>query len=936
MPAATSSPALITILNDELTQIDDSRKLRLGTDCPSAESNDNLIGLAFSGGGIRSATFNLGILQALARERLLRTFDYVSTVSGGGYIGSWLMAWMHHQEIGIQDVEKKLSQPPDAPHESGDVPEVHFLRNYSNYLTPRKGLLGADFWAFVAAYLRNTLLNQTILVLSLLSLLLLPRTFVYGLHLIEMAARPLRSMVGQEHAAAVAPLLSLVLGTLMAAMAVLFIGFNLASMDAQAAKDAQAAEQESNTRKKIEPRDAWYTKPWAVHVVVVIPLLLSAAYLTFAAGKAHALWEKVRFPDASGPLLGLMLYVWLWAFALLFRSMRKPKTEVMNRANFWLLGTAIFSGLLTGFLFIPFARILVPLGNGFNPWRAMAFGVPLMIGMMLIAGVLHIGLMGNRMPDAQREWWGRLGGLLMIYGTLWCVLFLIAVYFPYGAHSAYQYFTNKGSVHLFQGLTLSGIVVWLASTAYGVVFGKSDRSGISALDAPTRKKLMHYAARATPYIFIVGWMLGLSLLGNHICGWLEGATASWLPSHQLYSWKVPAACVVLLGAGMVLSWRVDINEFSIHYLYRNRLVRCYMGASATNRHAQLFTGFSEKDNFALAELAIPAGSQNSKYARPLPIVNTSLNVVRGKELALQSRKARSFAFTPIYGGFTRQLAESRVWAPSFGLTQEAISEKNHGGISLGTAMAISGAAASPNMGFYSDPALAFLMTLFDVRLGWWIGNPVKNFWKYAGPRVGFRCLLCELLGNASDDGNFLYLSDGGHFENLGIYELVRRKCKLIVACDASCDGSCTLADLHNAMERCRTDFGVNITFDDENPVRPAGDDGVLRSQVHFLKGVIEYPRSKGENAQKSAKDIGTIIYIKSTVTSDDPKDVLAYADASRHFPHDTIANQFFDEAHFENYRALGQAAAESAIKEIKEATTQLVGWPEPESMKAAA
>src|ERR1700685_791953 len=106
----------------------------------------NLVGLAFSGGGIRSATFNLGVLQALAQARLLRAFDYVSTVSGGGYIGSWLMAWMHHPVIGIQDVEDRLAPHGYSSASAADSAEVHFLRNYSNYLTPRKGILGADFW----------------------------------------------------------------------------------------------------------------------------------------------------------------------------------------------------------------------------------------------------------------------------------------------------------------------------------------------------------------------------------------------------------------------------------------------------------------------------------------------------------------------------------------------------------------------------------------------------------------------------------------------------------------------------------------------------------------------------------------------------------------------------------------------------------------------
>ena len=89
------------------------------------------------------------------------------------------------------------------------------------------------------------------------------------------------------------------------------------------------------------------------------------------------------------------------------------------------------------------------------------------------------------------------------------------------------------------------------------------------------------------------------------------------------------------------------------------------------------------------------------------------------------------------------------------------------------------------------------MTLFDVRLGWWLANPkgkVKN-WRSTSPTFGFYWLLCELMGATDDDSDCVYLSDGGHFENLGIYELVRRRCKLIVASDASCDSAYGFSDL---------------------------------------------------------------------------------------------------------------------------------------------
>jgi hypothetical protein len=339
-----------------------------------------------------------------------------------------------------------------------------------------------------------------------------------------------------------------------------------------------------------------------------------------------------------------------------------------------------------------------------------------------------------------------------------------------------------------------------------------------------------------------------------------------------------------------------------------------LGASVEDRRAQPFTGFSDADDLPLSELQILEGSKDPKDARPLPILNTSLNVVRGKELALQTRKARSFAFTPLYAGFTREIIGGSEWQSAYASTKDSGSNQKgcEQGISLGTAIAISGAAASPNMGFYSQPALAFLMTLFDVRLGWWIANPMnEKTWPIGGPRLGFWWLLRELLGATNDDSRFVYLSDGGHFENLAVYELVRRGCKLIVASDASCDPSAGFGDLYNAIERCRTDFGVEIELPDA--ILTQRQNG--RAQTHFAKGTIHYSSLPEEN--------GTIIYLKPTLVANDPPDILGYTATNPNFPDDTTANQWFDEAHFENYRALGEVTGNDAESAIREAIVQL-------------
>lgn len=898
-----------------------SRSLRLNENPQRPAAQKSLIGLAFSGGGIRSATFNLGVLQAFARKKLLRSLDFVSTVSGGGYIGGWLMGWMQHQGIGIQEIEKRLSTPPKMPEQASDPPEVHFLRDYSNYLTPRKGVLGADFLAFAASYLRNTLLNQIILVLALLSLLLLPRSVVYLLHILEDFEESSKGKVSETLQPYMqSQYFALAIALALGLLAVIYIGRNLETDDLHKGK-----------------KDYWPATSKAVHVLILFPLVASAALFAYGCSQFLTQWGIVESPAYRAPAMGIILYLGMWAVACLMREIKRFRRRNVadGGPSSWLvLATAALTGAIIGYLFVPFAHILIrdlDKGIPYTNWHVMTFGPPAAILIMLLAGVVHIGLMGSGMTEAYREWWGRLGGLLILFAMGWLVLFLISIYFPFELgrlfrwgreHPSLVISINGVPVHL---IPAWGVLTWIASTAYGVFFGKSEKTGKWNPDASWSKKLLAIAAKLTPYVFILGLLLALSVLASYLANWAKHVSASPLevPSEVYFDIQVPLLCLIFIAAAALVSWRVDINEFSIHYLYRDRLVRCYLGATVPRRKPQPFTGFSEEDNFPLSRLQITPGSILPQDGRPLPILNTSLNVVRGKELALQTRKARSFALTPSYGGFTRALPDRREWDAAYAPTKE-LASKLPGfkeGITIGTAMAISGAAASPNMGSYSDPALGFLMTLFDVRLGWWIGNPRGKGWENGSPRVGFACLLQELLGSTNDDSKYVYLSDGGHFENLAVYELVRRRCKLIIASDASCDSAYGFGDLHNAVERCRTDFGVEIVLGGLHEIAPKActdDPGTVRSKAHFAVGKIQY------NADSPEED-GTIIYLKPALVESDPGDVLAYAKKDESFPHDTTANQWFDEAHFENYRALGEASGSAASEVIAAEIRRILG-----------
>ncbi|MBE9560619.1 MAG: hypothetical protein IMF15_07500, partial [Proteobacteria bacterium] len=298
---------------------------------------------------------------------------------------------------------------------------------------------------------------------------------------------------------------------------------------------------------------------------------------------------------------------------------------------------------------------------------------------------------------------------------------------------------------------------------------------------------------------------------------------------------------------------------------------------------------------------------------PYLIINAAINLVDSKRLAWQKRKAASFTFTPQYCGYEfcgendNKPGKENIGRVGGFVGSEHYAGDTHG-ISLGKAMTISGAAASPNMGYHSSPALTFLMTTFNVRLGWWLPNTTKeNSMRISSsaPGWGLLYLWNELLGKTDSKSDYVYLSDGGHFENLGIYELVRRRCYIIVACDAEADPDMTFSGLGNALEKCQIDLGVPIDIDVSQIKR---DSETGKSQWHCAVGCIRY-----SEADKDQPD-GILVYIKSSLTGDEPLSVETYANSHKDFPHESTVDQWFDETQFESYRALGEHIATAVLE----------------------
>ena len=213
------------------------------------------------------------------------------------------------------------------------------------------------------------------------------------------------------------------------------------------------------------------------------------------------------------------------------------------------------------------------------------------------------------------------------------------------------------------------------------------------------------------------------------------------------------------------------------------------------------------------------------------------------------------------------------------------------------------------MGYHTSPAVSFLLTIFNVRLGWWFGNPRhREKHRLSSPKVGLLYLVKELTGSANSSTGFVNLSDGGHFENLGVYELIRRRCRCIIVGDAEEDAALTFGALGGVIRKCRIDFNVDIEIVLDRIVRLPGED---RSVAHCVVADINYPA----DVNNPVPFAGKLIYLKSSITGDEPSDIREYNWRAEEFPHQTTGDQFFDESQFESYRALGYHIAKTALSQ---------------------
>ena len=375
---------------------------------------------------------------------------------------------------------------------------------------------------------------------------------------------------------------------------------------------------------------------------------------------------------------------------------------------------------------------------------------------------------------------------------------------------------------------------------------------------------------------------------------LAGASLSW----HLVVGLLAAICVWVVALG----WMVDPNAVSMHQFYKGRLVRAYLGASNVRRFRHRNKEITETvagDDLPLTSLI------NCARGGPYHLVNTTLNLVAGRDLATAQRSASSFVLSQTYCGSTRT---------KYCYTDEYM----NGQLTLGTAVAASGAAVSPNMGAKKPTsALAMLMTLLNVRLGYWAPTPNRKGWNSSQPRLWPFYLVREFLSQTNDLSDYCYLTDGGHFDNTGLYSLIERGCRFVVLVDCGADPSppC-FQDLGEAIRRCRIDFGTEIDLNLDPFIKSDGPAscfavGKIKFSQEHLHSLAAGNGTYGQHLQ--ADQHGIIVYFKPSVIGNATADVRQYAIENTFFPQQPTTNQWFGEAQFESYRRLGQACAYSAF-----------------------
>jgi len=746
------------------------------------------IGICCSGGGIRSAAFNLGALQELQEEEELQRASYLAAVSGGSYIAAAFAMvatkWKKKEDgTHSDDSDPALidKEPPFAP----GSPEEQYLRNRSSYLAPD----GFGKLFLVYRVLLGLCFNILFLAAPLFAAMLILGWWLYR-PMYPQLSGPHRHAAMLEHHGGYA-----------------FYSYHI-------------------------PLGCWIAPAALAALSALVGLLVLLRSL-------HGDRMRRGLQVLSTRLLILAALVALFSIVLpelialahnvgydLSRSLGSAKTGAKATGEEGLAGVAAtgggLAGLIAGVLAYVRETLLTPKkalnaieeGNraiGSRVRTAVAYAGAALAGPLLVIGVMAFGLSvslsyGSSVP----KWFG-----VPLPLALGAVMLLVFAGFYFWAD------LTSWSLHPFykrQLCTAFALKRVKAAEAYEI--GRQQKCKLLA--TPGGKEFLNTPVAVERKFGELVSLSETSLDGSKAAVTTAAGGCSGSPAR---TWP----CLIVCAAANVSD----------------------PAATPPGRHVTSFT-FSARS-----------------IGGPLT------GAMRTKD------------FEEAFDGSSRERRRRDMTLPS--------------------AVAMSGAAIAPSMGKLTSRPLTFLVALANIRLGVWVPNPrrvrERRGSRYGRPRPSY--LIRELIGRNRVDAKYLFVTDGGHYENLGLVELLRRGCTDIYCFDASDDGKFSV--LGDAVALARSELGVQIDID---PSKLAPEEGIAADNVAV--GSIRYRGGRE----------GVLIYARCVLTEKAPWDVVAHQRLDPSFPHNSTVDQLYTDQKFESYRALGEFVAGNAIRRMGEKRTR--------------
>ncbi|HTV71258.1 MAG TPA: patatin-like phospholipase family protein [Rhizobiaceae bacterium] len=889
---------------------------------PAAETGEkappSLYGVALSGGGIRSASFCLGALQALDQHGLAERIDYLSTVSGGGYTGASMISAMRQNG-------ERFPFSPGSASDMHDNEPVNNLRDNSRFLAPRGA---TDLLISLVVILRGLVVNVTLL----LAFLLLPLATM--MILANPTKEHLERSIVQDLAEYWVPaslrddalfkqalpyisdtfIMSKSLAILLFVVLVVWALRRSFSEGRGQAHDITVPEQES--------QGALWGRRLVVALAVTLFLELQPPILLWLMNALDAHNAALSDETARQSLTGMIgtIAAALVALTATFRTtfvgwIQKALTSesiaaklkaLLARSMIYTAGLVLPLMIYGAFLMITIwgiepslcAPVPLELTKDDRVCACVVDSYPLTPEILAVANIsvllalsfafVFVFLAAITIRDLAQD------AIDFVVAAIVSVLATVVLFTLARKYAGTAAMPEMNSFSNVLGYSI-GIIILVRFVGLVLFASDSRRS---------------WGERLRAFIFS-GWGLALTSLFLLLFLFMSAIATREGAGDASVTWVVLLRYVISMLLVLLVGWQFTENANGLHRLYRDRLSTAFR--------------LGQPDN-------VPLLLSDLDDSSPYLLVNATLNVREGDRTrdenptslpdaprktdpARRGRNAEFFLFSRFFVG-----SASTGYASTKNM--ESIDHR----LDLATAVAISGAAVSSSMGRIKIGLLGPTLALLNLRLGYWLTNP--NEFKKAGfgavagekPKRSWHdalrlYLFAEAFGQLRSDSSRVYVTDGGHIDNIGLYQLLKRRCKFIVVIDSEADPAMTFGAFSDLQRFARIDEGVRVTLN-WMPIRDAAlarmadrtkqvAPGEAAHDQHFAIGKIIYEKEAGDDGKTDEQEEGLLIYVKASMTGDEPDYVLDYERRYPLFPHESTGDQFFSEEQMEAYRALG-------------------------------